>query len=188
MQNGVYVGAGKGTPGMLMAEAGLENAFGHIDENWHCVPDTDIIAANPDVIVVVHASWDTALDKIQWLYNHAELCDLDVMKGARFVQIPFSASTLSPRSGVATLDLAIASLQVRTGSLTTTGASGVSSFTPQFLATNTEGLACALKEADVPKYRTLDDVEDANAAVHQESTLASGLLFGIIVVGILSMS
>merc|ERR1712048_1077363 len=188
MQNGVYVGAGKGTPGMLMAEAGLENAFAHIDENWDCVPDTEIINANPDVIVVVHASWDTALDKIKWLYNHAELCDLDVMKGARFVQIPFSASTLSPRSGVATLDLAIASLHVRTGSLTTTGASGVSSFTPQFLATNTEGLACALKEADVPKYRTLDDAEYASAAVHQESTLASGLLLGIIVVGILSIS
>merc|ERR1712107_913795 len=142
-------GAGKGTPGMIMTEAGLDNVFGDIDENWACVPDTDIIAANPDVIVVVHANWDTALSKIQWMYNHAELCDLDVMKGARFVQIPFSASTLSPRSGVATLDLVIASLNVRTGSLTSMRESGVSSFQPEYIAVNTVGLACVLKEDEV---------------------------------------
>ena len=43
---------------------------------------------------------------------------MDALKGARFVQIPFSASTLGPRNAPAAVDLAMAALHVRTGSLT----------------------------------------------------------------------
>jgi iron complex transport system substrate-binding protein len=146
----VFIGAGNGAPAMLMREAGLDNVFDDVEGNWACVPESQVIAAAPDVLVVVDAAWDTALSKIQWLFNHTEFCDLDALKGGRFVQIPFSASTLSPRNGPAALDLAIASVYARIGTQLPGLESGVSSFDPDFFRTNTQGLACTFNE----EYRT----------------------------------
>jgi len=143
-----------------MREAGLENVFGDIDENWACVNESTVIAANPDVIVVVDAAWDAAWDKITWLYNHSGFCSMEVLEGARFVQIPFSASTLSPRNGPAALDLAIAALHVRTGSVTPVRESGVSSFNPQTFQAHIEGLKCTLDTEKV----MYDIVSDGTAA------------------------
>jgi hypothetical protein len=103
-----------------------------------------VVAAAPDVIVVVDAAWDTALGKITWLYNHSAFCGMDALKEARLVQIPFSATSLSPRNGAAALDLAAASLHVRLGTATPTGESGVGSFNPGYLRTQTSGLRCGL--------------------------------------------
>lgn len=141
---------------MLMREAGLDNAFENKDDGWVCVNVTDVINAAPDVMVVVDASWDTALGKLTWLYNQSDLCGMDALKGAHFVQIPFSASTLSPRNGPAALDLAIASLHVRTGSLTAVRESGVSSFNPQQFRAHIEKLQCTLEKEKV-KYDILTD-------------------------------
>jgi iron complex transport system substrate-binding protein len=124
----VFVGAGSGTPAMMMNEAGLTNVFANVDANWACVNISQITAANPDVLIIAHASWDTALSKVTWLYNHSSFCDLDAIKGARLIQIPFSATTLSPRNGPAARDLATAALHVRIGATTPIQSSGVSSF------------------------------------------------------------
>jgi len=145
----VFVGAGSGAPAMLMQEAGLENVFAGVDGNWACVNESEVIASAPDVLVIVDAAWDTALSKIQWLYDHKDFCEMDVLKGARFVQIPFSATTLGPRNGPAALDLAIASLHVRTGSLTSIRESGVSSFNPHHLETQVEGLTCRMVKEQI---------------------------------------
>eukprot|EP00931_Biecheleriopsis_adriatica_P075867 TRINITY_DN4963_c0_g1_i1.p1 TRINITY_DN4963_c0_g1~~TRINITY_DN4963_c0_g1_i1.p1 ORF type:complete len:426 (-),score=85.27 TRINITY_DN4963_c0_g1_i1:92-1369(-) len=145
----VFVGAGTGAPAMLMKEAGLENVFKATDGNWACVKESEVIAAAPDVLVVVDAAWDTAMSKITWLYNHTGFCGLDALKGARLVQIPFSATTLSPRNGPAALDLAIASVHVRTGSLTAVRESGVSSFNPRTLETHVSGLKCSILQDEV---------------------------------------
>jgi hypothetical protein len=147
----VFVGGGSGAPGMLMNEAGLDNAFANQDKGWVCVNVTDVIKAAPDVMVVIDADWDKALDKLTWLYNQSDLCAMDALKGARLVQVPFSASTLSPRNGPAALDLAIASLHVRTGSLTAVRKSGVSSFNPTQFREHTKNLHCNLQKEKV-KY------------------------------------
>jgi iron complex transport system substrate-binding protein len=147
--NQVYVGSGDGAPNMLMREAGLSNVFSETEGNWACVDKSEILAADPDVLIVVDAAWDTALDKLTWLYSNSAFCELTAMKGARFVHIPFSATTLSPRNGPAALDLAIASLHVRLGTLTAVRESGVSSFNPRTLETHVQGLACAIDEAQV---------------------------------------
>lgn len=147
----VFVGAGSGAPGMLMAESGMTNAFANKDGNWACVNVTDVVAANPDVFVIVDASWDTALSKLTWLYNHSAFCSMDAMKGARHIQIPFSATTLSPRNGPAARDVAIAALHVRTGSSTTVKESGVSSFDANIFKQHTQNLKCTL-EWDKVKY------------------------------------
>jgi len=164
-----FLGAGSGAPQMLMEESGMENVFGHIKENWECVNESAIIAAEFDVMIIVDASWDSALDKITWLYNHSEFCGTDVLKGARLVQIPFSASTLSPRNGPAALDLAKAALHVRTGSLTPVQKSGVSSFSPQMLESHTAGLKCTMKK-DMVLYGDEEPVTKAPATTKKAAT------------------
>jgi hypothetical protein len=133
----VFVGAGSGTPAMLMNEAGMTNEFANVDANWACVNVSQITAANPDVLIIAHASWDTALSKVTWLYNHSSFCDLDAIKGARLIQIPFSATTLSPRNGPAARDLATAALHVRIGATTPIRESGVRSFEGERVSFNT---------------------------------------------------
>jgi len=171
----VYVGAGTGPPQLLMQEAGLTNVFGHLDGNWKCVNESDIISAAPDVLIVVDAAWDTALSKITWLYNHSEFCPMDALKGARFVQIPFSASTLGPRNAPAAVDLAMAALHVRTGSLTATRESGVGSFSPTFLQSHIEGLTCTTN----PAVLVYTDDEEEGASAKEDNNLALGLGLGL---------
>jgi iron complex transport system substrate-binding protein len=147
--NHVFVGAGDGAPNMLMEEAGLTNAFANTEGNWACVPLADISAAAPDIIVVVDADWDSGDSKIEAMYDDAGFCELDALKHARFVKIPFSATTLSPRNGPAALDLAIASLHVRAGENIPTQRSGVTSFTAATLQSLTAGKKCPVQLSDM---------------------------------------
>ena len=59
-----FVGAGGGAPQMIMKEAGFTNLFTDRDGSWACVTIADIIASAPDVMIVVEAGFDPALDKI----------------------------------------------------------------------------------------------------------------------------
>lgn len=145
----VFVGAGAGAPAMLMQEAGLSNAFASAEGNWACVKEKDVIAAAPDVVIVVDAAWDPAVKKISWMYNHSEFCGMDAIKAARLVQIPFSATSLSPRNGPAALDLAKAALHVRMGTVVAEGKSGVGFFDLAFLETQTADLQCSLDMSSV---------------------------------------
>ena len=60
----VFVGSGGGAPQMIMHEAGFTNLFADRANSWACVTVADIIAAEPDVMIVVEAGFDPALDKI----------------------------------------------------------------------------------------------------------------------------
>jgi len=168
----LFVGGGSGAPGMLMREAGLDNVFGNKEGNWVCVNESDVRAADADVMIVVDAFWDTALDKVTWLYNHSGFCAMDIVKGARFVQIPFSASTLSPRNGPAALDLAIAALHVRLGSMTAVKKSGVSSFNPQQFHEHTKGLKCNLEKEKV-KYDIITDEPSPTTSTEPSTSTAA---------------
>jgi iron complex transport system substrate-binding protein len=167
----VFVGGGTGAPNMLMKEAGLTNVFAERSGGWTCVNVSDIAVAKPDLIVVVDAAWDTAIDKIKFLYDDAAFCQLEVLRAARFVSIPFSATTLSPRNGPAALDLAVAALHVRTGSQTATQESGVTSFSPYFLQAQTACSSCPL----VMTYVVYDDTTDSvkNYDLCTTTTMAS---------------
>jgi len=176
----VFVGAGQGAPAMLMQEAGLKNIFSNKAGNWVCVNKRDIVAAAPDVIITVDAAWDTALKKINWLYNDTDFCQMDALRGARFVSIPFSASTLSPRNGPAAHDLALAALHVRLGTLTASRQSGVSSFNPHTLQLQTKNSKCPLQMSAVV-YDNDDrrKNDNANDNADKSDSLALGLGLGL---------
>ena len=76
----------------------------------------DIIDSDPDVFVIVDASWDSAIGKIDYLHNHSDYCDLRAVQDADYIKIQFSASTLGPRNGVAALDMVSAAMHARIGS------------------------------------------------------------------------
>ena len=59
-----FVGGGGGAPQMIMKEAGFTNLFADRENSWACATIADIIASKPDVMIVVEAGFDPALDKI----------------------------------------------------------------------------------------------------------------------------
>jgi len=145
-----FVGGGTGAPHLLMEEAGLTNVFEDKEGGWVCVNETDVINAAPDAIVVVDADWDTAKSKIELMFDHEEFCDMDALRGARLIKIPFSATTLGPRNGPAALDLAVASLYVRLGVPGDFTESGVGYFEASELEDITKDLKCSVDFDLVP--------------------------------------
>ena len=105
----------------------------------------DIIDADPDVFVIVDASWDSAVGKIDYLHNHTDFCGMRAVQKADYIKIQFSASTLGPRNGVAALDMVAAAIHVTTGDATMNFQSGVDFFDPEMLAAHTAGLLCPVK-------------------------------------------
>ena len=88
-----YVGAGQGGPQLILDAVGATNVFADLDGGWAEGNWEDVIAADPDVIVLADASWDEASAKLAHLENDPVLSQLRAVEESRFVTIPFSEST-----------------------------------------------------------------------------------------------
>jgi iron complex transport system substrate-binding protein len=93
-----YVGAGIGSPAMIMDAAGLTNIFGDVHDTWTSVGWESVVEANPDVIVLVDATWNTAASKIATLESSPATQGLDAVKGKRYVILPFAATEAGIRN------------------------------------------------------------------------------------------
>ena len=111
----LFVGAGAGSVNLILNASGLTNLFAHLPGSYACVDADEVFSANPDVLVIVEASWDSALNKIDYMHNHTDFCRARFVQQAEYVTIPFSASALGPRNGAAALDL-VAAASARTHS------------------------------------------------------------------------
>ena len=183
-----FVGSGGGAPHLIMNESGLTNAFADRENSWACVKLEEIVAADPDVMIVVDASFDPALEKIEFMHNHSLFCNSRFVRQADYIKVPFSASTLGPRNGAAALDIVSAALHVITGSMELNGESGVDFFDPLMLADRTKDLKCPVDPSKV-KYmkttytncgvrNTLTKTPERVVTIHQGATefmLAMGL-------------
>lgn len=101
-----YVGAGDGGPQMMMTALGLDNVFAGIDDTWTSVSWEAVAAADPDVIVLVDATWNTIEQKLAMLAADPVLSQLTAVRNQRYLTIPFPAAEPGVRSVPATLDLA----------------------------------------------------------------------------------
>jgi iron complex transport system substrate-binding protein len=101
-----YVGAGTGAPELVMETLGLSNIAADIDDTWTSLGWEAIVASDPDVIVLVDASWNTAASKRAFLETDQATRNLTAVKNHRFLVIPFSASEAGVRTIPATADLA----------------------------------------------------------------------------------
>lgn len=97
-----YVGAGIGAPQMMMDAAGLTNVAGDVHDTWTSLTWEAVVAADPDVIVLVDASWNTAASKIEALEANPATSSLSAVTGHRYVTIPFPAAEAGVRSVAAT--------------------------------------------------------------------------------------
>ncbi|WP_426595190.1 putative F420-0 ABC transporter substrate-binding protein [Cellulomonas sp. McL0617] len=100
-----YVGAGIGAPQMMMDAAGLTNIFAAVHDTWTSAGWESIVAADPSVIVLVDASWNTAASKIQMLESNPATAQLSAVKDHRYLTIPFAASEAGVRNAEAVKSL-----------------------------------------------------------------------------------
>jgi iron complex transport system substrate-binding protein len=91
------IGAGHGGPQLILDSVGATNIFAGLDGSWVDGNWEDVLAADPDVIVLADASWDTAADKQAYLEGDPVLSQLRAVKEGRFVTVPFSESTAGVR-------------------------------------------------------------------------------------------
>ena len=105
-----FVGACCGSVGLIIESSGAENIFKDLGreelKSWIDASWEDIAAQDPDLIVVVDASWDKADAKLLQLCSHPIASELRAVKNRAFVTVPFSASTLGVRIGALAYNLA----------------------------------------------------------------------------------
>ena len=101
-----YVGAGSNAPAMIMEALGLTNIFADIDEGWTSASWEAIVDANPDVIVLVDAAWNSAAQKKTLLAENPITRELDAVRYQRYLVIPFPASEAGVRNAAAVADMA----------------------------------------------------------------------------------
>lgn len=99
-QAGLNVGAGKGTPQLLIESVGGVNVFAHLPGNWAEVSLENVVGTNPDVIVVADTVGHPAQERIDQARKDPAMGQLRAVRENRFVVIPFSETT----SGVRLLD------------------------------------------------------------------------------------
>lgn len=93
-----FVGGGIGAPQMVLDEVGLVNIFADQPETWTSIGWESIVAADPDVIVVVDSPTNTAASKIAFLKEDPATAVLDAVRHNRFVTVPFPAAEAGVRS------------------------------------------------------------------------------------------
>jgi iron complex transport system substrate-binding protein len=93
-----YVGAGIGAPQMIMDAAGLENVAADVEDTWTSMGWEAIVAANPDVIVLVDAAWNTAEQKIAHLESNPATAALPAVQEGRYLVVDFPATEAGVRN------------------------------------------------------------------------------------------
>lgn len=101
-----YVGAGIGAPQMLLDAVGLANVAADVDDTWTSMAWEEIVDADPDVVVLVDAAWNSAEDKIARLEENPATAELAAVRAERYLVVPFPASEAGVRNADAARDLA----------------------------------------------------------------------------------
>jgi iron complex transport system substrate-binding protein len=87
-----------GTPNEILRMAGAQNVFHDVRGTWGTVSWDEVIARDPEVIVLVDASWAPAAQKQQWLLTNTMFAGVDAVKHHRFVTVSFSDATPGVRN------------------------------------------------------------------------------------------
>lgn len=101
-----YVGAGLGGPQMTMEALGLANIMADLDDTWASASWEAVVDANPDVLILVDAAWNSFDQKTRLLAENPATANLAAVEDRRYLSIPFPAAEPGIRSVPATLDLA----------------------------------------------------------------------------------
>ena len=101
-----YVGAGIGAPQMILDAVGLTNVAGEVEDTWTSFGWEEVVAADPDVIVLVDATWNSAEQKRELLASNPATANLAAVREERYLEIPFPATEAGVRNVAAAAGLA----------------------------------------------------------------------------------
>lgn len=101
-----FVGGGIGAPQMVMEAAGLTNIAGDVRKSWDSLGWETIVAADPDVIILVDAVWNPAAAKIKTLESNKATAEMTAVKNKRYITIPFPAAEAGVQSVQSALTVA----------------------------------------------------------------------------------
>ncbi|NLF05602.1 MAG: putative F420-0 ABC transporter substrate-binding protein [Actinomycetales bacterium] len=104
-----YVGAGTGVPQMILEAAGLSNIAADVADSWTSISWEEVVARDPDVIVLVDSAWNTAENKKQVLAENPATSALDAVREGRYLVVPFPATEAGVRN-VAAVESLVAQL------------------------------------------------------------------------------
>lgn len=93
-----YVGAGLGAPELVLETAGLTNIAADLDMTWTTLGWESIVDADPDVIVLIDADWNTAQSKIDLLESNPATARLKAVQNDAYVILPFASSEAGVRT------------------------------------------------------------------------------------------
>ena len=86
--------AGKlGMPSVMMALVGGENIFVDVEKDWLTTSWEEVIARDPEVIIVANSAWASAEENIAFLKSKPELAGITAMQNERFGTISYRQST-----------------------------------------------------------------------------------------------
>lgn len=114
-----YVGAGIGAPQMILEAAGLENIAADVADTWSSLSWEAVADRDPDVIVLVDSTWNTAENKKELLAANPTTAALAAVRDERYLVVPFPAT----EAGVRNVD-AVESLVDQVDALAGAGGSG----------------------------------------------------------------
>jgi iron complex transport system substrate-binding protein len=101
-----YVGAGLGAPQLVLETAGLTNIAGDVAMTWSSYGWESVVAADPDVIVLIDADWNTAESKIDLLESNPATAALGAVQQGRYIILPFAAGEAGVRTVSASASVA----------------------------------------------------------------------------------
>lgn len=104
-----YVGAGTGVPHMILEAAGLTNIVSDVADSWTSISWEEVVARDPDVIVLVDSDWNTVEKKKTVLAEHPATRHLDAVRAERYLVVPFPATEAGVRN-VAAVESLVAQL------------------------------------------------------------------------------
>ncbi len=100
-----YAGAGLGAPELVLETVGLKNIAADVNSSWAPLSWESVVAADPDFIVLIDASWNTAQKKIDMLAANPATANLSAVKNHRYLVLPFASGEAGVRSVEAAADL-----------------------------------------------------------------------------------
>ena len=90
---------------MIMDAAGLTNIFADVHDTWTSAGWEQVVAADPDVIVLVDATWNSAQKKIDLLESNPATSQLTAVREQRYLTVPFAAGEAGVRNADAVASL-----------------------------------------------------------------------------------
>ena len=101
-----FVGAGIGAPQLILDKLGLTNIAGEIEDSWAPFNWEAVVDADPDVIVLVDADWNSVEQKIGVLESNPATANLTAVREERYLTVDFAATEAGVRTVPAVVELA----------------------------------------------------------------------------------